>query len=267
MKNFDNKEFVGINENEVLVEYTKEYMEQMGILVRGEYDEDNLFTMESYVPFLRSTVITSSEDVSLERHAEKQSFAGICDDIRVGVSLIFYVQNIVPYLQAKTSKLLPVRGTTLSLSGLSCQGTVLMPIVKNEYDREKVKRVTNNRSQLIAAARSGDEDAMESLTLEDIDTYTTISRKIHKEDVFSLVDTYFMPYGVECDHYAVLGEIVACQQLENPITDEKVYVLNINCNELLLSIAINQKDILGQPLAGRRFKGIIWLQGYINFPD
>ena len=49
-----------------------------------------------------------------------------------------------------------------------------------------------NRNQLIAAARQGDESAIESLTLEDMDTYTSISKKILTEDVFSLVDTYFI---------------------------------------------------------------------------
>ena len=56
--------------------------------------------------------------------------------------------------------------------------------------------------------------AIESLTLEDMDTYTTISKKIQKEDVFSLVDTYFMPYGVECDQYSILGEITECRKVE-----------------------------------------------------
>ncbi len=51
------------------------------------------------------------------------------------------------------------------------------------------------RSRLIAEARKGDEEAIESLTLEDIDMYTTISRRIQKEDVFSIVETYFMPLG------------------------------------------------------------------------
>mgnify|MGYP002508965657 CR=1 FL=1 len=58
-----------------------------------------------------------------------------------------------------------------------------------------------SRNQLIAAARKGDEDAIESLTLEDMDIYSTISKKILTEDVFSLVDTYFMPYGVETAIY------------------------------------------------------------------
>ena len=77
----------------------------------------------------------------------------------------------------------------------------------------------------------GDENAIESLTLEDMDIYTMISRKIHKADVFSLVDTYFMPYGVECDQYSVLGEIVAMRLTTNQITGEKIYILTICCNE------------------------------------
>ena len=108
---------------------------------------------------------------------------------------------------------------------------------------------------------------METLTLEDMDMYTTISRRIQKEDVFSLVDTYFMPYGVECDQYSILGEIAGMRLVTNQMTGEKVYVLTISCNELVYDVCINQKDLYGEPQVGRRFKGIIWLQGKINFPE
>lgn len=68
-----------------------------------------------------------------------------------------------------------------------------------------------------------DEDAIELLTMEDMDMYSTISRKIQKEDVFSIVDTYFMPYGVECDHYSVLGEIMECTRVRNRFTGEEIF--------------------------------------------
>ena len=118
----------------------------------------------------------------------------------------------------------------------------------------------------MAAARKGDEDAIETLTLEDMDMYTAISRRIHKEDVFSLVDTYFMPYGVECDHYSVLGEIVEMEMTTNQITGEKIYILKICSNELTFDLSINIIDLYGEPQVGRRFKGVVWLQGSINFP-
>lgn len=119
----------------------------------------------------------------------------------------------------------------------------------------------------MAAARKGDEEAIETLTLEDMDMYTAISRRIQKEDVFSLVDTYFMPYGVECDQYSVLGEIVGMRTAINQITEEKIYILTICCNELTFDVSINIIDIYGEPQIGRRFKGVIWLQGSINFPE
>ena len=210
--------------------------------------------------------MSSYEDVSVERHAEKESYAGICDDIKVGVSLIFYLQNIVPYVKAQHSDMLPIRGTTLTLSGLSISGSILLPIVKNEREKQKLQKATMNRNQLIAAARKGDEDAIESLTLEDMDTYTSISKKILTEDVFSLVDTYFMPYGVECDQYSVMGEILDISLRVNRITGEEIYVMRLNCNDLQFDICINKQDLYGEPQVGRRFKGIIWMQGYINYP-
>ena len=216
---------------------------------------------------MRGKYISSEEDVSIERHAEKESYAGICDDLRVGVSLIFYFQNVIPYLKFKQKKMIPIKGTTLTLSALSCQGSVLMPIIKNEKEKKKIRQVARNRSHLIEAARKGDEEAIENLTLEDMDTYTTISRKIQKEDVFSIVDTYFMPYGVECDQYSILGEIIECEKIQNALTGEHLYVMTINCNELIFDVCINEADLLGEPAEGRRFKGIVWMQGYINFPE
>ena len=108
---------------------------------------------------------------------------------------------------------------------------------------------------------------MESLTLEDIDTYTNISRKILKQDVFTLVATYFMPYGVECDQYSVLGEITDMKLVTNGLTGEKVHILTLCCNDLNLKVAINSIDLLGEPAVGRRFKGSVWLQGQVNFPE
>ena len=141
-----------------------------------------------------------------------------------------------------------------------------MPINKSEKDLMRYRQVSLNRSQLLNAARRGDENAIESLTLDDMDTYTAISKRIQNEDVFSLVDTYFMPYGVECDQYSVLGEITELNTVKNQITDEEVHLMTINCNDLMFDLCINKKDLFGEPLVGRRFKGVIWMQGYINFP-
>ena len=250
----------------ILAEFCEDFAKDMGIAVCGEFDENDKFTYDYFYPYLRGTGISSCDDVSVERHADKESYAGVCDDIKVGVSLIFYLQNMVPYVKAQNENLLPIRGTTLTLSGLSLKGNIILPIRKNDVQKQKVQKASMNRNQLIDAARKGDEDAIESLTLEDLDTYTSISKKILTEDVFSLVDTYFMPYGVECDQYSIMGEILDISLRVNKITQEEIYVMRLSCNDLQFDVCINKQDLYGEPQVGRRFKGIVWLQGYINYP-
>lgn len=257
-----------LNQDEVMLgEFCKNFASYMGIAVCGEFDENDKFIYEYYYPYLKGRGVTTSEDVSVERHAAKDSYAGVCDDVKVGISLIFYLRNKIPYIKAQTMGKLPIRGTNLTLSGLSISGSIMMPIQKDEEQLQRVKKASANRNSLLAAARKGDEDAIETLTLEDMDMYTTISRKIQKEDIFSLVDTYFMPYGVECDQYSVLGEIMRLETTTNTITGEKIYLMQICCNELTFDVCINIIDLFGEPKVGRRFKGTIWLQGKINFPE
>ena len=42
----------------------------------------------------------------------------------------------------------------------------------------------HNRMKLVNAAKSGDPVAIESLTLDDIDTYSKVSRRLVSEDIF-----------------------------------------------------------------------------------
>lgn len=267
IQNAEEKMYTSGDDDTMIAQYQKSFGENFGITVCGEFDEQNCFTMDYYYPYAKGVCISSYEDISVERHADKESYAGICDDIKVGVSLIFYLQNMISYLKLKNADRLPVRGTSLILSALSDQGSIMLPIKKNESDKKKTTNQTIARNRLIAAARQGDEEAIESLTLEDMDMYTTISRRILKEDIFSLVDTCFMPYGVECDQYSIVGEIVDYHLSQNQLSKEEVYQLTVNCNDLIFEVYINRMDLLGEPDIGRRFKGYIWMQGSINFPE
>jgi hypothetical protein len=263
---------VAENSQKVLLgEFTKEFAPGVGITVCGEYEKSKnkpeRFLFDYYYPYLSGQGVTSCEDISIDRHAEKDSYAGVCDDLKVGISLIFYLRNKLPYVRAQASGKLPIRGTTLTLSALSNSGCILLPIQKDEEQIERIRQATVTRNNLMAAARKGDEDAIETLTLEDMDMYSAISKKIKKEDVFSLVDTSFMPYGVESDHYSVVGEITDMKTVTNQVTGESMYIFTIYTNELTFDVCINKMDLFGEPQVGRRFKGVIWLLGNINFPE
>ncbi|MBR5115579.1 MAG: DUF3881 family protein, partial [Lachnospiraceae bacterium] len=214
----------------------------------------------------RGTGVSTMEPVEIERHAAQDSYAGVCDELRVGVTMIFYLQNKIPYLRALGEGSFPQTGTTVTLSGLALSGTILMPLAKTTEQREDQRRRMYGRNQVIAAAKDGDEDAIETLTLYDMDMYSAISKKARKADVYTLVDTCFMPYGVECDQYSILGEIVDFRKTTNFLTREAVVVLRLNCNEVVFDVAVAERDLFGEPAVGRRFKGNIWMQGFLNFP-
>lgn len=264
-EHWDEKKVVENEDGRIFVEISKSYGYDCGITVCGEYDEKDIFHMEYYYPYFRGTGVSTSEHVVVEKHAGKDSFAGACDDVRIGVTLIFYLLNAGEFLEERMKGRLGNRDTSVTLSGLASEGKILFPVEKNAGQVKKNQEITSNRNRLISAARNGDEDAMESLTMEDIDTYSMISRRIVREDIFTIVDTYFMPYGIECDQYNVMGEITECVQTTNSSTGERLYQLSLLCNDISFDVCVNEKDLMGIPEVGRRFKGVIWLQGRINF--
>lgn len=265
IETYDEKNIIEDYEDGVFAEFSKNYGCDCGITVCGQYDEKNEFHVEYYFPFFQGTGITTDENVVIERHAAQQSFAGACDDLRIGVTLIFYLQNAAEYMLESRKRIMSESRKTLTISGLAKEGMILLPLQKDKEAARAERELAKNRSNLIAAARNGDEDAMESLTMEDMDTYSMISRRIVREDIFSIVDSYFMPYGIECDQYNVMGEILDFVQFKNILTGEEIYQLTLDSNDVQFDVCINKKDLLGEPQVGRRFKGIIWLQGQLHF--
>lgn len=255
------------SEGNEFAEISKEFGEFFGISVRGIYREDDTFEIEYYYPYLCGKAVSTREPADVEKHAEKESYAGICDEVRIGVTLIFYLQNVVDYLAVKKSKGYKNLAEGVILGALSTDGKILLPVNKTEKKVHNTKKDGTDRNHLIAAARDGDEDAIENLTLEDIDTYSLLSRRITHEDILSIVDSYFMPYGIESDQYSILGEIMDCTLLQNHMTEENIYSMDILCNDIVFSVCINQKDLIGEPEVGRRFKGTVWMQGSIKYRD
>lgn len=255
------------SEGNEFAEISKEFGEFFGISLRGIYKEDDTFEIEYYYPYLCGKSISTREPAEVEKHAEKESYAGICDEVRIGVTLIFYLQNVVDYLAVKNSRGYRNLAEGVILGALSTDGKILLPVNKTENKVRNSKKEGMDRNHLIAAARDGDEDAIENLTLEDIDTYSLLSRRITHEDILSIVNSYFMPYGIESDQYSILGEIMDCTLLQNHMTEENVYSLDILCNDMVFSVCINQKDLIGEPEVGRRFKGTVWMQGSIKYRD
>ncbi len=251
------------SEGNEFAELSRTYGNNIGFMIRGSYDEEDVFHMDYYYPYALADEISTQEQIEIEKHAEKESYAGICDELRLGVTLIFYLQNVADFLSEHRNNIHTKNLYGAMLSALSVEGKILLPIQQKVPEKQAANRKQEKRNRLIVEAREGNEDAIESLTLEDMDTYSMLSKRIAKEDVLSIVNSTFMPYGIESDQYSVLGEIIDMEEVLNFQTNEKIYSMKVECNDIIFNITINEADLLGEPAVGRRFKGNIWMQGTV----
>lgn len=258
---------VQLDEETNVCEMRTEVAPGIGISVVGELNDEGDFEREFYFPYLISELEGTKAECAVQRHAEKETYGGMVDETCVGISLIFYIQNFMDYRGKRIQKNEAFRIRSVNFAGLSTSGKILLPIKKTLKQIQMAKVAAKDRSSLIEAAKKGDEDAMETLTIEDIDLYSKISRRAMKEDLYSIVDSCFMPSGIECDQYSVIGEIKEVKTVKNIYTKEEIYVMKLESNDLIFPICINSKDLLGEPEVGRRFKGQIWMQGILNFEE
>ncbi len=247
-------------------EYRKEYGKRIGITLFGDIGRDFNLRNQYYFPYFSGSGITSYDDVAIERKSDDTGYYGICEDSKVSINLIFYVQNKLEYLKRLgRSRYSKVGFSSVTLSALRNQGMILLPVQKNETQEKTQKQHSKNRMQLVNAAKTGDPEAIESLTLEDIDTYSKVSKRLVKEDILSIVDTSIMPYGIECDKYSILGTILDYETVENSYTGVELYVMKLEVNDLQFDLCVPCSRVIGELAPGRRFKGDVWLQGKINF--
>lgn len=245
-----------------LVQISKNFGDNFGISLVGEMSSSGALSIEYYFPYVNSKLTTNHLNIYTEKYTDKNAYAGVSSNYNLGMTLIFFITNVADYEKSKWLNKSNKNISKTYFSGLSNNGTIILDINKSN-NNDNTKTLNHKRNKLIEAAKKGDPAAIESLTLEDMDTYNLIGKRTHSEDILSIVESSFMPVGIETDHYAIIGNITACRETTNSFTNENVYILDIECNDLSFTIAINKKNLLGEPAPGRRFKGDIWLQGHI----
>ena len=246
------------------LEFKKEFAENIGIIVRGEEDKDGVFHIGNYFPYLKpSSEGIFEKEIFVHKKVDSDAFTGMCDDNRLGISLIFYVQKAVDYINSDGNEV-KEKNRFIKLAALAKSGTVILPTQKRIYSHIATKIDNAMKSQIMDYAKNGDMEALNYLNNTDIDRNITAAERIKNEDLFSIVETSFIPYGSESDLYSILGNIVSSRQIVNKSTGEIVWVIKIICNDIDMEIAINADDLIGFPYPGMRFKGVIWLQGEIG---
>lgn len=261
------KKSIKIDEKVTLTEFKKDFLENIGISVVGEYDEKGFFHLDHYYPYYRGKYIAAKEEVVINKRVDTDGYTGMCDDMRLGVSLIFYLQNVIDFIKCKSLYFEKRMAYPILLTGMSIEGMIILGV--NQAPELNKNKMTESlqRKKLIAEAKMGNQEAIDSLTIEDIDMYAMVSRRVKKEDIYSIVESSFIPYGSESDNYSIVGNIMEVELILNQMTQEEVYQMLLNCNDIIFQVCINKKDLQGIPMVNRRFKGNIWMQGNIDFAE
>lgn len=261
----DEKIYYKKDEESAIIQLNKDFGECFGISVVGEINPEGKLDVEYSYPYVKGKNMFFQEEIHMEKYSDREAYAGMCDNVNIGVPLIFYAHNFVHYLNMRKHKEMFPKVNNAVLAGLSTDGMVILNIEKDESQIRNEKASNSNRNQLLEAAKEGNMEAIEILTLDDMDTYTMISNRAKREDIFTIVDTYCIPYGIETDKYSMMGTIMGVEEFTNQESGEEVYYMSIACNDLEFEICINKQDIFGEPAVGRRFKGIVWLQGLVDY--
>lgn len=264
LNNPNRKIMTTISVDTSLLQFEKDFGNNFGLSLVGEYDVNGAISIEHYFPYLKGQRFMQFENIAVQKQTDKESYAGVCEDYHLGMTIIFYIINIADYAKSKWLNYSNRQITKVKFSALSIEGTILLGVHHSKYQISVEAKGRDRRNSLLEAARDGDMDAMEQLTYEEMNTYTSISSRVIKEDMLSIIDTSFMPCGVECDHYMVIGNIHGVEKRINQYTQETIFDLLIEANGLMMNVCINEMDLQGEPKIGRRFRGEIWLQGVIQ---
>lgn len=257
-KTYDNRI---IGQHQILVAQT------LGLSVLCEEDQDKITRIDYYFPYLKGYDYTMIQECTIERHSDKDSFAGIIDDDRLGIAVIFYLTNINEYKKIiQTNSIQSIKIDRIFLSALSLEGKIILPL-------EKKSAAVNNFHSRIVGKRNKDEEDIEDfgdnhfdgMVVDDFTLFNTVSERYKKEDLYSIVETSIIPYGIECDKYLIIAEILSVSYKQNAFTNENLVEMRAVALGLQFNIIINEKDLKGVPKPGRRFRGVVWLQGDVEF--
>ncbi|ADZ82624.1 DUF3881 family protein [Cellulosilyticum sp. ST5] len=248
---------------DIIAEYLKEFGKDMYVMVRivvRADQKDTKLEIEQCEPYLSSHYTVKVEDLSVECIDDEYNYYAICEEAETGMQFIFWLQNVVEYTEAVE---MMQTFNEVQIAALAMEGTVVLPIEKDEEDEAVEKEEREKIKVMLQKAREGDEDARAKLEEEEKELDDQLKERMFEEDFLSIMSGYFVPTTLVDATYAILGEITDIQNRKNTQTGEESYLFTLDVNDMPLEVLINKANLVGYPSIGMRFMGTCWLQGTI----
>jgi len=250
-------------DNHIKVEYYKSFGKDFGLVVRGELDQTEELSVHTVLPYAKGRELMDTHEIDIVENKGSSSYSGYCEERKSGTPVSFFLQNLVDYYDIEEENQVYINGVRLALFGV--EGTVILPIDKDEEDENMELAEQLIREELLNQAREGNEDAIDALEEEAIEATKILRERLKSEDLLTILEGFFIPLGDEDDVYSILGTIVDARRLVNRFTKEKVWRIKLHCMNMTFDVFLNEEDLVGKPSKGMRFKGTTWVHGMIDF--
>jgi len=250
-------------DGKVKVEYYKSYGKDFGLVVRGELDHKEELLIHTVLPFAKGRSIMDTHEIDIAENNDAFNYSGYCEERKSGTPVSFFLQNLVDYHEIEEEDNVYINGVKLSL--FAVEGTIILPVEKNDEDATLEIAEQMIREELLNQARDGDEGAIDALEEEAAEATKLLRERLKKEDLLTILEGFFIPLGDQEDIYSILGTIVEAKKLINRVTKEHVWRIKVTCMNMTFDLFLNEEDLVGKPMKGMRFKGTSWVHGLIDF--
>lgn len=252
-----------LDDKHLLAEYIKQVAPNTYVMARVAVKKSkknpklDVYDCEPYVVADKDMKVI---DVEIEGVDDTSAYYVICEEKETGMQLIFWLQNVVEYLEERKQKKVC---THINVAALASEGTIVLPIQKDEEEESFEKEEREKLRLMLQRMKEGDTEAKEILEKEEREMDNQLKERLKEEDFLSIMSGYFIPVTLEDATYAILGEIIRIQERCNEDTKEDMYVFTLSVNDMPLEIMIHKDTLVGMPSIGMRFMGTCWLQGKV----
>ncbi|OON96765.1 MAG: hypothetical protein ATN31_09205 [Candidatus Epulonipiscioides saccharophilum] len=255
---------MAVDKNKVqIAEYRKKVAPHTYILVRVSIEEDlkepTRFNVEECEAYVESTIQSDFEEIEVEC-IDGTLYYVICEEKNTSMQVIFWMQNLVDYLNGKQKGKKIIGASVL---GIALEGTIVLPILKDDEEIAFENEEREKLREIVERIKDGDKEAEEILEEEERELDEQLMQRLKEEDFLSIMSGYFIPLSFDESMYAVLGDIIDIKERTNEQTKEMMYVFKLDINSMLVEVVINKKTLIGMPFVGMRFVGSCWLQGQV----
>ncbi len=254
-----------LDDGRIFGEIYSSVTKETGILVFGEYDNQDRFIFIGFVPFVKNEIPSIRNFVSVRYDEEDNIYIGTSMDLHYGGMVQYQFSSLLSFYDKRLVENLRYHATVF-LSALSIEGKIILGL---HNENSGISYIGHNsmleREELLFRVAKNEEEAFQLINKEKADSIEIFKKRLKKDDLYSIIESSMVLCEEQKITYLILGTIINWRKFHSEITGEQIFKFLVACNNIIMSVCINENDLIGVPAIGRRFKGTVCMQGRVDF--